>query len=172
MTKKYVITDPCYILPESEWDKCIEYAEKTSKEDKVDWSYIFRMAVEMALTKFTNGNSWVESTGFGDWTNEMDFNRDCSPNNQVKAENELCFCADSGMVCVCELTPEAEARLNGYPNKMLAAIFSMPDTYQAQVNFDRSNRDWTVVSVKFKDPETGEYHCVKSTECEGNEDND
>lgn len=162
MTKKYVITDPGYILPESEWKKCVEYAKKTSEEDNVEWDYIFRMAIEMALTKFTNGSSWVADTGFGDWINALDFNKDCSPNNQVKPENELCFCADSGMVCVCELTPEAEAKLNEYPNKQIAAILSMPDTYNAYVSFDTTDPHWTVLTAKFKDSVTGEYHTVHS----------
>lgn len=135
--KKYVITDPCYILSEEDWKKCVEYAEKTVEEDKVEWSYIFKTAVETALTKFTNSSSWVKDTGFGDWTNIL-----YGPNKDGYGE----FCADAGMVCVCEVTDKVSAALEEIQNKKCFAIFEAEGPIS--VNFDTSDSNWTVVNIK------------------------
>lgn len=146
MSKRYVITDPCYILPEDEWNKCLSYADKTSKEDNVDWSEIFHTAVEMALTRFTNASSWAESTGFGDWSN-------CLHGPYVHHTGS--FCADSGMVCVCEYTKAVEERINDMTiDNGCYALFDA--TGPLKVNFDRSERDWTVVEIE--DAEGLEWH--------------
>lgn len=135
--KKYVVTDPCYILTHEQWHDCCEYADKTSKEDNVEWSYIFRMAVETALTKFTNSSSWVADTGFGDWTNIL-----YGPNKDGYGE----FCADAGMVCVCEVTDKVSAVLEKIPNKKSFAIFEAEGPISVDFNTDNSN--WTVVNIK------------------------
>lgn len=143
MSKYKVITDPCYILPEEEWKHCCDYADKTSKEDKVDWSYIFNRAVEMALTKFSGSNAWVERTGFGDWTNTV----------YGPSVVEFGFAADSGMVCVCDYSEPVRAALENISDGCAAMIETSGDI---TVEFDRSTSDWTVVYIR--DEEGNEWH--------------
>ena len=145
MAKRYVITDPCYILPEDLWDKCLSYADKTSKEDNTDWSGIFHTAVEMALTRFTKASSWADSTGFGDWNN-------CIHGPCVHYTGG--FCADSGMVCVCEYTDAVAERIKDIIEKGCAALFDAEGPLK--VNFNREDRDWTVVEIE--DAEGNEWH--------------
>ena len=137
MSKKYVITDPCYILPEEDWRKCCDYADKTSKEDNNDWSEIFHTAVEMALTRFTNASSWADSTGFGDWTNAL-----WGPN----VNGTGAFFADSGSVCVCEYTDKVAEALGDLTEKDGAAVFEAEGPIE--VEFDRSDSSWTIVNIE------------------------
>lgn len=134
---RFVITDPCYILPEEDWRKCCDYADKTSKEDHEDWGYIFNNVVEMALTKFTNGSCWVSSTGYGDWTNAL-----WGP----KVDGSGGFFADAGMVCVCEYTAKVKEALGDLTEKGGAATFEAQGPLK--VEFDRSDSDWTVVNIE------------------------
>ena len=135
MSKKYVITDPYYILPEEDRRKCCDYADKTSKEDHEDWSEIFHTAVEMALTRFTQGQAWVNSTLFGDWTNRM-----YGPN--VIQDR---FCADSGMVSVCEYNDKVKEATKDLPEYCFAIIEADDDI---KVSFDESVSDWCVVEIE------------------------
>lgn len=135
MKKKYVITDPYYILPEEDRRKCCDYADKTSKEDHEDWSEIFHTAVEMALTRFTQGQAWVNSTLFGDWDNVM-----YGPN--VIQDR---FCADSGMVSVCEYNDKVKEATKDLPEYCFAIIEADDNI---KVSFDESVSDWCVVKIK------------------------
>lgn len=134
MSKKYVITDPHYILPDTTWSECISYADKTSKEDNVDWSEIFNKAVDMALTKFTQSHAWVNSTLFGDWDNVM-----YGP-NVIQDE----FCADSGMVAVCSFNDKVQEALKDCPKHCYAVIETEDNV---SVEFDESVSDWCVVKI-------------------------
>lgn len=145
MAKRYVITDPGYILPKNEWDKCLSYADKISKEDNADWGEIFHTAVEMALTIFTNANSWADSTGFGDWDNSIH-----GPCVHYTGD----FCADSGMVCVCEYTKAVEEKIKDMIEQGYAALFDAEGPLK--VNFNREVRDWTVVEIE--DAEGNEWY--------------
>ena len=71
MAKQYVVTDPCYILPDDVWSECLQ---KTGEYND-SWCDRFDEQVQAALSAFVGSKAWAESTGFGDWTNEMDFNR-------------------------------------------------------------------------------------------------
>lgn len=146
MAKRYVITDPCYILPEDMWDKCIEHAEKVMQEDKCDWSDVFSTAVEAALTTFTNSNAWASDTGYGDWSN-------CLHGPYVHYTGG--FCADSGMVCICEYTEAVEERIKDMTiDNGCAALFDAEGPLK--VNFNKDAPDWTVVEIE--DAEGNEWH--------------
>lgn len=134
MKKLYCITDPYYILPEEDRRKCCDYADKTSKEDHEDWSEIFHTAVEMALTRFTQGPAWVNSTLFGDWDNVM-----YGP-NVIQDE----FCADSGMVAVCSFNDKVQEALKDCPKHCYAVIETEDNV---SVEFDESVSDWCVVKI-------------------------
>lgn len=87
---KYVVTDPCYILDNKTWDECCKFLDDSPKT--------FNDAVSKALTDLTGFPAYVCDTGFGDWSNKI--------YGSYIIHKE--FCADSGMVCVCRLTPEIE----------------------------------------------------------------
>ena len=137
---KYVVTDPCYILPDDVWSECIK---KAGENDK-DWGNRFDEQVQAALSAFVGSKSYACSTGFGDWDNDL-----YGP-NVLQSE----FCADSGMVSVCEY------------NNIVAEALTCPDRCYAvftaegpiKVNFDRSARDWTVVEIEDAEGECWHTH--------------
>lgn len=134
MSKRYVVTDPCYILPDTTWKECLEKCDEFASE--ANWSEVFNKEVEQALKDFTQGQAFVESTGFGDWSNTLE-----GPNVQGVGS----FCADSGMVCVCELIGKVEQAL-GNIHDGCVAIFDAEGPLK--VDFDTSDSDWTVVNIE------------------------
>ena len=62
------------------------------------------------------------------------------PNRLV---NDGCFCADAGMVCFCELTPQVERALRDLDPGAYAEI----EAEDPVCEFDCSNRDWTRVRI-------------------------
>lgn len=129
---KYVITDPCYILPNEMWIDCIETAEKT----KGDWSKNFTKQVTKALSEFTGNEAWANSTGFGDWNNTI---------YGPCVDDMGTFFADSGMVCVCEYTKAVKEALGTIIDKGGAATFEAVGPLK--VNFDDTCPDWIVVEI-------------------------
>lgn len=87
---KYIVTDPCYLLPDDIWDKCCEVF-KDDDETKYDR---FDEEVSKALSDFTGFPAYACGTGFGDWDNSI------WGDGVIKHD----FVADAGMVCVCRLT--------------------------------------------------------------------
>lgn len=133
-SKRYVITDPCYILPRETWDECIEKCKAFESED--NWSTFFHKTVEQALHNLTKGQAFVESTGFGDWSNCL---------HGPCVHNTGAFCADSGTVCVCEYTDEVKEILGDSCDDCYA-LFDAEGPLQ--VNFNKEDRDWTVVEIE------------------------
>lgn len=134
MTKKYVITDPCYILPEDIWDECCKKCEARGQEN---WSENFDGIVQEALRDFTQGQAFASSTGYGDWSNTI-----WGPN----VDGTGSFCADSGMVCVCELIGKVADALGNSFDTGCAASFEAEGPIK--VDFDTSESDWTVVNIE------------------------
>ena len=130
--KKIVVTDPCYIMSEEDWDACCKEAEQRRDEHKQEWEEAFDEIVSRKLTELSGHKAYATSTGFGDW------------NNEIGGQE---FCADSGMVCVCYLTDKMIEKLDSYPNSRLAAIFEVEDD-DVVVEFNYDNPDWTVVSIE------------------------
>ena len=126
-----VVTDPCYIMSEADWDACCKEAEARQDEHKQEWSEAFNEIVSRKLTALSGHEAYATDTGFGDWNNDID---------------GQAFCADSGMVCVCYLTEDMEARLNEYPNQDLAAIIEVEGEIKVEFNYDHP--DWTVVTIE------------------------
>lgn len=129
--KKIVVTDPCYIMSDQDWDACCKEAEQRRDEHKQEWEEAFDEIVSRKLSELSGHKAYATTTGFGDWDNEIDGQR---------------FCADSGMVCVCYLTEEMEAKLDEYPNPYIAAIIEVEGDIKVEFNYD--NPDWTVVYVE------------------------
>ena len=128
---KIVVTDPCYIMSEEDWDACCKEAEQRHDEHKQVWEEAFDEIVSRKLTEMSGHQAYATSTCFGDW------------NNEIACQS---FCADSGMVCVCYLTDEMRNRLNEYPNQSMAAIIDVEG--DIKVNFDYTRRDWTIVEIE------------------------
>lgn len=144
--KKYIITDPCYILPDSEWSKCcdvfdsIAYQKAVEAKDYDKQRELFDLEVTSALRKYSGDyNACAASTGFGDWSNEI------YGENIIKSD----FFADAGMVCVCELTDVIQKHIkdesNGTNEFNGMAVFETDK--DIAIDFDMSVRDWTVVNI-------------------------
>ena len=131
MSKILYITDPCYILPGDTWSEVVNKYNSDSD--------IFK-ALEKELEKISGAKAYVSSTGLGDWINEI-YSEDPS-----KIINRR-FCADSGLVCVCEVNEVSEEHLKQYTTTAhMCAKVEVSDNYT--VEFDQSDQFWTVVIIK------------------------
>ena len=133
MSKTLYITDPCYILPGDTWSEVVNKYNSDSD--------IFK-ALEKELEKISGAKAYVSRTGLGDWINEI-YSEDPS-----KIINRR-FCADSGLVCVCEVNEVSEEHLKQYTTtEHMCAKVKVSDDYT--VEFDHSDPSWTVVIIKDK----------------------
>jgi len=132
MTKKYVVTDPCYILSNEDWDKCCEIIHN-GPDDKNKW-IAFNQAIAGKLAEMTGEPAYVEDTGYGDWSNEL----------YGPGVLNHTFAADAGMVCVCLLTEEIEKKLNIKEHDSCVAVFEADELVKVTFNTDD---DWTVVNI-------------------------
>ena len=131
MSKTLYITDPCYILPGDTWSEVV---------DKYNCDSDIFKALEKELEKISGAKAYVSSTGLGDWINEI-YSEDPS-----KIINRR-FCADSGLVCVCEVNEVSEECLKQYTTTdHMCAKVEVSDNYT--VEFDQSDQFWTVVIIK------------------------
>lgn len=81
---KYIVTDPCYILPSDIWTECCQKSGD------------FNAVVTKALQEFTGDEkARAVGTGCGDWSNRV---YSISVRKVAKSD----FTADSGMVCFCK----------------------------------------------------------------------
>ena len=144
--KKFCVTDPCYILPDNVWSKCCEIFDKY-KDDEFMYQR-FNEAVSNALTKFVGSKSYTCNTGYGDWSNTLQ-----GDGKVVNAH----FCADAGMVCVCELNTKVHNALKNNDTSHCAAVFEAEDI--RNVTFDLTDKFWTVVYI-----ETTDGHCFCTSE--------
>lgn len=120
---KYVITDPCYIVDEKTWDKCLK-----------DFPNFPKLIAEH-LTELTKEKAYASDTGFGDWSNALFDSKGCVGY----------FGADSGMVCVCKYTRKVANKLSGIFGGCYC-IFEAEGPLN--VVFDTSNKQWTVVGIE------------------------
>jgi len=120
---KYVITDPCYIVDEKTWDKCLK-----------DFPNFPKLIAEH-LTELTKEQAYASDTGFGDWSNALFDNKGCVGY----------FGADSGMVSVCKYTRKVANRLSDVFGGCYC-IFEAEGPLN--VVFDTSNKQWTVVGIE------------------------
>ena len=131
MSKTLYITDPCYILPGDTWSEVV---------NKYNFDSDIFKALEKELEKISGAKAYVSSTGLGDWINEI-YSEDPS-----KIINRR-FCADSGLVCVCEVNEVSEEHLKQYTTTdHMCAKVEVSDNYT--VEFDQSDQFWTVVIIK------------------------
>lgn len=137
--KTYIITDPCYILPDDIYDECFEKYRRENKSINDPENYkAYCNDIAEALRKYSNTEYkvYVSGTGFGDWTNEI-----IGP-NVLQAH----FAADAGLVCVCELTDVINEHLER--TDLFVPCYGVFATEgEASVEFDRTIPDWVVVKI-------------------------
>lgn len=134
---KYIVTDPCYILPVDVWHKCCEVLSEYDGDEKYQR---FDEEVTKALRAFSGDDkACATGTGYGDWCNVL-----IGPG--VIFQN---FCADAGMFCVCKLTEPVEKLFRMFSYGISVALFEMGDNIE--ITFDYSDRHWTRVIIKDKD---------------------
>lgn len=147
--KNFCVTDPCYILPDDVWDKCCKVFDEY-KDDEFMYQR-FDEAVTKALTEFVGSKSYACGTGYGDWSNKLQ--------GDGKVINSR-FCADAGMVCVCELNTKVH---NALKNNDLDSTSHCVAVFEAEdirnVTFDLTDKFWTVVYI-----ETTDGHCFCTSE--------
>ena len=147
--KKYIITDPCYLIQNDDWDKCCEifnsvaYKKAEENRDYEMQRELFDNEITAVLRKYSGDyKAQACSTGYGDWTNEI------WGKNVIKHD----FFADSGMCCVCELTDTIQKHItensNGRNEFNGMAVFETDK--DIAIEFDTSDSDWTVIRVKDK----------------------
>lgn len=135
MTKQFVITDPCYILPEDIWQKIVKDTNEQS-DVSGNWDGIFNDLTFDALRDFSKSTlpMRVASTGIGDWSNKIQGN-----GKIIQSE----FGADAGMVCVCEYTDTVKEALKDYPERCFAIIETEDETID--IFMDTENPQWTTL---------------------------
>ena len=125
---KYIITDPCYLV----------------SDHKVWASYCRLIKCEVSngdtfLSELLGTEVKAASTGYGDWSNDIA----CVKGRGHVISNR--FCADAGLVCFCELTPEIYQHLEtaGYGEGCCAII----EAENPVCTFNEDNPDWTVITI-------------------------
>jgi len=142
--KKYLITDPCYILPSDIWTKCCK--EAFTNENRANEIEIFEKCVTDALRAYTHTKDAVVSdTGYGDWSNAV-----FCDNNSNKVINSRFF-ADSGNVCIVEYNDKVAIGLINNNNEHLienggAALIQVDN--DPVIEIDKSDRTWTMITIK------------------------
>lgn len=150
-TKKYVVTDPCYILNRKEWDDVCQYLGDSDK---------FENEIALKLTNLTDESAEVTDTKVGDWSNELKKNfyrmDDCKLVQSY-------FAADSGMVCGCLYNDEVAKRLKN-TNLNCYAIVEVDSNSQVDIIMDKDS-EATIVRVEVD-------HCEVFTSRDESEEED
>lgn len=125
--KTIIVTDPCYILEDEEWSRlCDKYLASTAKESE---DLDFAQAVQKDLESISGDTkAVVGETKVGDWVNRM-------AGEGVLEEQ---FAADSGLVCVVELTDGLSRYWEKYGSPVApgcVARLEVPDNAFYELNF-------------------------------------
>lgn len=150
-TKKYVITDPCYILTNEEWKDACQYVDDLDK---------FENEIALKLTNLTSESAEAAYTKVGDWSNEL--KKNFSRMDDCKLIQSY-FAADSGMVCGCLYNDEVIKRLEGI-NPDCYAIIEVDSNSQVNIIMDKDS-EATIVRVEVD-------YCEVFTSRDGGEEED
>lgn len=132
-TKRYLITDPCYLYPE--YEKWNALMDDTILDDK-RWTEVFNRNVQDDLIKRYGVEAVVASTGFGDWTNDM------KTVDKTAVVEQSFFYADAGMVVIMEATPEIESEFSDVTMAIVEVTSDQP--IHAEIQEDP---DWSMVRI-------------------------
>ena len=130
--KRYIITDPCYLInDDAAWRRYCALIFEDKGYFCADNGAAF-IAEQLGTTV------QVASTGYGDWTNSL-----ACVKGTNRLVNDGCFCADAGMVCFCELTPQVERALRDLGPGAYAEI----EAEDPVCEFDLTDRGWTRIKI-------------------------
>ena len=130
--KRYVLTDPCYLInDDAAWRRYCDLIFDDKGYFRADNGAAF-------IAEQLGTPVQVASTGYGDWANSL-----ACVKGHNRLNNDGCFCADAGMVCFCELTPQVERALRDLGPGAYAEI----EAEDPVCEFDCSNRDWTRIKI-------------------------
>ena len=150
--KKYIITDPCYLInDDAAWRRYCDLIF----DDK---GYFCADNGAAFIAEQLGAPVQVASTGYGDWTNSLDCVK--GPN---RLANDGYFCADAGLVCFCEVTPQVERALRDLGPGAYAEIEAEGPVV---CEFDCTNRDWTRIKI------TDGNSVYMSEECDCDDEDD
>lgn len=158
--KTYLVTDPCYIVPNDVWDKAIDKMWDSDGNEIPNG----RENYEKVLSEYVGAEVKTSNTGYGDWINYL-------KGNYVKSFE---FCADAGEVCVVEATPIIlEILKNKYnytlnEQNTIIASFEVEDNAKVNVRFITKDPNWTIVCIDIEDSKG--YHHISSANSDDYED--
>ena len=131
---KILVTDPCYLISNDDWDNLCEMTNQEVKSTDVEeWCKRFSENVTSRLVLISGDSKAVaDNTGFGDWANEI---------------GGKPFYADAGMVCVVKCTDALKEYMDKdmEPPIIGLAILEVPD--DAYYEIDTENPEWSVVKI-------------------------
>lgn len=138
MTKKFIITDPCYLVAsQGVWR---HFCDTIGDADLSEGEAV-TIEAEKILSQYLETPVRVASTGYGDWSNEI------SGKNVIAST----FFADAGLVCVAELTPLVDQKheaMFGYRiSDKPCGVAVIEAEGLAEVKFDDSNPEWTLITI-------------------------
>lgn len=134
--KQYIVTDPCYVLPNKTWDEICEHYT-------TDVEFIKLVTQELNKLAGTT-NALAANTGFGDWSNTLS-----STNDSKIIRHD--FFADSGTVCVVEYNDNIKSAIEENKNDYLIDYGGMAlikTKGDVKIKMDTSDKSWTVVQIK------------------------
>lgn len=128
--KKYIITDPSYIMSGADWEKYCQALEDSNQNAP---------ACNALLSELLRVPAMADRTGYGDWGNVLN----CEEGEDHVLREE--FCADAGMVCCCEFTPEMEAVIK--EKKIGRWCYAILEAENPVFEISRKDPSWTMVKV-------------------------
>ena len=128
--KKYIITDPGYIMSGENWEKYCQALEDSNQNAP---------ACNALLSELLGVPAMADRTGYGDWGNVLN----CEEGEDHVLREE--FCADAGMVCCCEFTPEMEAVIK--EKKIGRWCYAILEAETPVFEISRKDPCWTMVKV-------------------------
>ncbi len=147
--KIYVITDPCYLVDNSEkeskiWSKFVDLELKGgtfTEENRINATKFFKE--ELGLNYFE-----FDRTGYGDWTNLIRVKSGEASNVHLISQD---FCADTGLVCVAEVDVKMLEKLFNNVGSWCFAAFEAEEVVSTVFDKEKNKGNWTVVTITTKE---------------------
>lgn len=143
MPATWVLTDPWYLIPDSQWDKMHDKYIKTSNNYKG-----FANAIARELKKITGHTAFVSDTGCGPWQNTYRAAYD-SEEYQIYGRHPRDFDSVSGMVCLCRYITAFDSVIDSKVKDFRGhiALMDLSTNEPIHVKFDKTDPNWTVVMI-------------------------
>ena len=133
--KTLLVTDPCYLISDSEWsDACKLCFSKEADDDTPQLKKFKNFIQDLLVVVSGDQKALAEDTGYGDWENCIDGQS---------------FYADSGMVCIVEETPKLTRYMqDNHLVEPLGGIAHIKVENETGREIDTSDPQWSVVKIK------------------------